>query len=300
MPAPARMSPVLEGTYIVRGLRTSAVIAGVAALALTLSACGSKSNGGGNTSCRPGRERSRPAATQSSSSSCRRHQRARRSTPAWCSTPAASTTSRSTSRRGRACTAAKAEPEHQDLLRAVELAATTTRRTCNAEVSKGCDPVIAVGGLMIGNVKAVAKANPKVHFAEVDAPSQRPERLRPPVQHRAGRLPRRLPRRRHDQDRQGRDLGRPEHPAGDDLHGRLLGGRAVLQQAEAQERPGARLGREEPEGRHLLAVRSPTRTRASRSARRSSSRAPTSSSRSPAAPASGAVRRRRRPAARPT
>ncbi len=35
----------------------------------------------------------------------------------------------------------------------------------------------------------------------------------------------------------------------------------------------------EPEGRHVRAARSPTRTRASRSARRSSSRAPTSSSR---------------------
>ncbi len=33
----------------------------------------------------------------------------------------------------------------------------------------------------------------------------------------------------------------------DHLHGRLLGGRAVLQQAEQQERPGARLGREVPE-----------------------------------------------------
>jgi basic membrane protein A len=40
-----------------------------------------------------------------------------------------------------------------------------------AEVGKGCNPVIAVGGLMENNVKAIAKANPKVHFAEVDAPS---------------------------------------------------------------------------------------------------------------------------------
>jgi basic membrane protein A len=40
-----------------------------------------------------------------------------------------------------------------------------------AEVGKGCDPVIAVGGLMENNVKAIAKAHPTVHFAEVDAPS---------------------------------------------------------------------------------------------------------------------------------
>jgi basic membrane protein A len=40
------------------------------------------------------------------------------------------------------------------------------------ETSKGCDPIIAVGGLMEANVKAIAKANPQVHYAEVDAPSQ--------------------------------------------------------------------------------------------------------------------------------
>jgi basic membrane protein A len=43
-----------------------------------------------------------------------------------------------------------------------------------AEVGKGCDPVIAVGGLMENNVKAIAKAHPTVHFAEVDAPSTGP------------------------------------------------------------------------------------------------------------------------------
>ena len=43
-----------------------------------------------------------------------------------------------------------------------------------AQVSKGCDPVIAVGGLMENNVKAIAKAHPSVHFAEVDAPSTGP------------------------------------------------------------------------------------------------------------------------------
>ncbi|MDT4911207.1 MAG: basic rane protein [Pseudonocardiales bacterium] len=44
----------------------------------------------------------------------------------------------------------------------------------NAEVSKGCSPVIAVGGLMSANVKTVAAANPKTQFAEVDAPSSGP------------------------------------------------------------------------------------------------------------------------------
>ncbi len=40
------------------------------------------------------------------------------------------------------------------------------------EVSKKCDPIIAVGGLMASNVKAAAQANPTVHFAEVDNPSE--------------------------------------------------------------------------------------------------------------------------------
>ncbi len=44
----------------------------------------------------------------------------------------------------------------------------------NAEVSKGCDAIIAVGGLMTDNVKAVAAKNPNVHFAEVDSASTGP------------------------------------------------------------------------------------------------------------------------------
>lgn len=44
----------------------------------------------------------------------------------------------------------------------------------NTEVSKGCDPIIAVGGLMATNVKQAAQSNPKVHFAEVDNPSEAP------------------------------------------------------------------------------------------------------------------------------
>jgi basic membrane protein A len=44
----------------------------------------------------------------------------------------------------------------------------------NAEVTKGCDPVIAVGGLMFDNVTKAAKANPNTHFAEVDAGSSAP------------------------------------------------------------------------------------------------------------------------------
>jgi basic membrane protein A len=41
----------------------------------------------------------------------------------------------------------------------------------NAAVQKNCNTVVAVGGLMSDAVKAVASANPSKHFAEVDSPS---------------------------------------------------------------------------------------------------------------------------------
>ncbi len=43
-----------------------------------------------------------------------------------------------------------------------------------AEVNKGCDTVVAVGGLMADAVKSAAKAHPNQKFAEVDAPSSGP------------------------------------------------------------------------------------------------------------------------------
>jgi basic membrane protein A len=44
----------------------------------------------------------------------------------------------------------------------------------NAEVAKNCNTIIAVGGLMAANVKTAAVANPTFKFAEVDAPSAAP------------------------------------------------------------------------------------------------------------------------------
>ena len=40
-----------------------------------------------------------------------------------------------------------------------------------AQVSNGCDTIIAVGGLMTDNVKKIAAANPNQHFAEIDSSS---------------------------------------------------------------------------------------------------------------------------------
>jgi basic membrane protein A and related proteins len=44
----------------------------------------------------------------------------------------------------------------------------------NAETAKGCDTIVAVGGLMADAVKKAAAANPSQHYAEVDAPSSGP------------------------------------------------------------------------------------------------------------------------------
>jgi len=41
----------------------------------------------------------------------------------------------------------------------------------NAEVKKGCDTILAVGGLMADAVKKTAAKNPKTHFGQIDAPS---------------------------------------------------------------------------------------------------------------------------------
>jgi basic membrane protein A len=42
------------------------------------------------------------------------------------------------------------------------------------ETNKGCDTVIAVGGLMASSVEKIAKANPNQHYAEIDNPSTAP------------------------------------------------------------------------------------------------------------------------------
>ena len=93
----------------------------------------------------------------------------------------------------------------------------------------------------------------------------------------------------HDQDRQGGDLRRPEVPHGHDLHGRLLGRRAVLQQAAPHPRPGARLERADPE-RHLRRQLHQPDRGPDRSPTRSSTRARTSSSRWRAASGLGSAK----------
>ena len=275
-------------------LRAGAAVAGVAALALVLSACGSKSNGGSKSSA-ASKSGGAPASSSSSATSGGKALNA-------CmvlDTGGVDDKSFNQSSYAGMQAAKKANPNIK-ISYVPSNSGNDYTPNLNAEVNKGCDTIIAVGGLMSANVKAVAKANPNTQFAEVDAPSSGPNVYGLQFNTAQGGFLGGYLAAGMTQDRQGRDLGRAQHPAGDDLHGRLLGGRAVLQQAEQQERPGARLEREQAEVGHLRPSRSPTRTRASRSARPSSSRALTSSSRSPVAPAWARARRRRPPAARST
>jgi basic membrane protein A and related proteins len=161
----------LEGTFIVRGLRTGAVIAGVAAVALALTACGSKSNGGGNTSAPPataGGGSSSVASTAPSSSS---GGGAKLDACMVLDTGGVDDKSFNQSSWEGMQNAAKANPNIKISYVPSNSGNDYTPNLRN-ETSKGCDPIIAVGGLMEANVKAIAKSNPKTHYAEVDAPSQ--------------------------------------------------------------------------------------------------------------------------------
>jgi basic membrane protein A len=160
---------------IVRGLRTSAVFAGVAAVALVMSGCGSKSNGGG------GGGTTAPPVTQPPVSS---QPAGGGSTAPVSSTPATKAInacmvldvggvddkSFNQSSYAGMTAAAKANPNIKISYVPSGSGNDYTPNLKN-ETSKGCDTVIAVGGLMFDNVKAVAKANPNTHYAEVDAGS---------------------------------------------------------------------------------------------------------------------------------
>ncbi len=81
----------------------------------------------------------------------------------------------------------------------------------NTFLGQKCGIIVTVGFLMGAATETAAKANPSQKFAIVDCsyasqclPGSHGNQHRPAgVQHRAGRLPRRIPGRGHDQDRQG-------------------------------------------------------------------------------------------------
>jgi basic membrane protein A len=172
--------PVFEGTNIVRGLRTSAAIAGMAAIALVMSGCGSKSNGGGNSSAAGGGSSaapvsSAPVASDTASGVASSSAPAAKAIKACMVLDTGGVDDKSFNQSSYAGmqAAAKANPNIKISYVPSNSGNDYTPNLKN-ETSKGCDTIIAVGGLMADNVKAVAKANPSVQYAEVDNPSSGP------------------------------------------------------------------------------------------------------------------------------
>jgi basic membrane protein A and related proteins len=156
----------------VRGLRTSAAIAGMAAIALVMSGCGSKSNGGGNSSAASS-PASSPATSASASAGGSSSAPAGGKSLVACmvlDTGGVDDKSFNQSSWAGMQGANKANPNIKISYVPSNSGNDYTPNLKN-ETTKGCQAIIAVGGLMTDNVKAVGKANPSVHYAEVDAPS---------------------------------------------------------------------------------------------------------------------------------
>ncbi len=149
-------------------LRAGAAVAGVAALALVLSACGSKSNGGSKSSA-ASKSGGAPASSSSSATSGGKALNA-------CmvlDTGGVDDKSFNQSSYAGMQAAQKANPNIK-ISYVPSNSGNDYTPNLRAEVNKNCGSIIAVGGLMSANVKAVAKANPSKQFAEVDAPSSGP------------------------------------------------------------------------------------------------------------------------------
>jgi basic membrane protein A and related proteins len=151
----------------VHGVRTGAAVAGVAALALVLTACGSKSSGGGGSSSSAGSSSassgsSSAAATGKSLNACM-----------VLDTGGIDDKSFNQSSYAGMTAANKANPNVK-ISYVPSNSGNDYTPNLNAEVNKNCGAIIAVGGLMAANVKTVAKANASKQFAEVDAPSSGP------------------------------------------------------------------------------------------------------------------------------
>jgi basic membrane protein A len=147
-------------------ISATAVVAGAAAVALLLAGCGSKSNGGNSSppaqSQPPGGNTSSQPASSGSLKACM-------------VLDTGGVDDKSFNQSSWAgMQAAKQQNPNIDISYVPSNSGNDYTPNLNAEVTKGCQAIVAVGGLMLDNVKKAAKANPSVHFAEVDAPSTGP------------------------------------------------------------------------------------------------------------------------------
>ena len=158
-----------------RAVRTGLVAAVAVAAALSMAACGSKSNGGGNsnppsTGTTSGPASSAPAGGSSSTASA-----AGKALTACMVLDTGGIDDKSFNETSYAgMTAAKQTNPNLKISYVPSNSSNDYTPNLNTEVGKKCDPIIAVGGLMAANVTKAAKANPSGHFAEVDNPSAAP------------------------------------------------------------------------------------------------------------------------------
>jgi basic membrane protein A len=140
----------------------------MAAFALVLSGCGSKSNGGGNSTAADTNTASSPGGASSSAP-------AGKALSACMVLDTGGVDDKSFNQSSYAgMTAAAQKNPNLKISYVPSNSGNDYTPNLSAEVNKGCDPVIAVGGLMTDNVKTVAAKNPSVHFAEVDSGSTGP------------------------------------------------------------------------------------------------------------------------------
>ncbi|MGH8963113.1 MAG: BMP family lipoprotein [Jatrophihabitantaceae bacterium] len=152
-----------------RALRTGAAVAGVAAFALVLAACGSKA-GTKNTTTPPAGSTSTGATTTTTTTTA-----ATKALNACMVLDTGGVDDKSFNESSYAgmIAANKANPNIK-ISYVPSNSGNDYTPNLKAEVTKGCGAIIAVGGLMTANVQAVAKANPTMHFAEVDSGSTGP------------------------------------------------------------------------------------------------------------------------------
>ena len=123
----------------------------------------------------------------------------------------------------------------------------TSPRTSSRPSASGCGFILTVG-YELAAAPPRRRRRPTRRRALRDrrrdgrCPEHQADRLR----HRAGRLPRRLPGRRRQQDRQGRDLRRRQPAARDPVHGRLRRRRREVQRGARHERSRRSAGPRRP------------------------------------------------------
>jgi basic membrane protein A and related proteins len=148
----------------------SVAVAGLAAFALVLSGCGSKSKSGGTSAAPSAASQSAGATTTTSSATA-----AGKALKACMVLDTGGVDDKSFNQSSYAGMQAAAKQSPNIKISYVPSnSGNDYTPNLKAEVTKGCQTVIAVGGLMTANVKAAAKANPKVQFAEVDSGSTGP------------------------------------------------------------------------------------------------------------------------------